>query len=420
MAVIDSSISVGMSVRTLVRLVSVALCFATVSHPSSWQQVSVVVPASASPLEQLAARDLHSYLQKLFLVRAEVSSTPSRNADAVFWVGTPATNPAIGTLPGCRRFPSITQQGLVVRQTEWQGKPAIVVGGGSPRATFWAVSELARRWGVQHLLHGDVLPPRRPLHFPATDFVMEPVFPIRQWRVVNEFPCGPASWGIAQYRPLIDQLARLKFNRLLVYLWGHEPFLQYQYGGIRRRSSTIFFGEHFPITPDMPGRQLFGNATEFWNPDLLRNGTPQEKLAAGVRYIHNLMEYGRSRGMQIVVSASVTEFPKEFGPLIPGAETIHQVGELMITPGPEADINNPQVNGLAATILRATLTTYPEAKAVALSMPEHRQWVQQYRHAWEALDTRYHLSQIDSLADILQRARHRADYFGPPERAEAG
>ena len=149
------------------------------------------------------------------------------------------------------------------------------------------------------------------------------------------------------------------------------------------------------------------------------DGTSQEKLSAGVRHVRNVMEYGRSRGMQVVVSATVTEFPKEFAPLIPDAQPIRQVGELMVTPGPKTDIDNPQLNGLAASILRATVSTYPEAEYVALSMPEHRQWVQEYRRAWEALDTRYHISELESLENMLERARQRRDYFGGTQRAEA-
>jgi hypothetical protein len=45
--------------------------------------------------------------------------------------------------------------------------------------------------------------------------VLEPLLPVRTWRVINDFACGPESWGMSDYRPVIDQLAKLKFNRLL-------------------------------------------------------------------------------------------------------------------------------------------------------------------------------------------------------------
>ena len=97
---------------------------------------------------------------------------------------------------------------------------------------------------------------------------MEPEFTIRQWRVVNDFACGPESWGMGDYRPLIDQIAKLKFNRLYVFIYAYQPFLKFEAGGVTRSSGTLWFGFSYPITDDMIGRELFDDRREFWNPDL--------------------------------------------------------------------------------------------------------------------------------------------------------
>lgn len=101
-------------------------------------------------------------------------------------------------------------------------KPALIIGGGSDRATLWAVYELVERWGVRFLLDGDVFPDDRGgdtsdcvnIRLPERQVVREPLLPIRQWRVINDFVCGPECWGIADYRTLLDQLATLKFNHI--------------------------------------------------------------------------------------------------------------------------------------------------------------------------------------------------------------
>ena len=46
--------------------------------------------------------------------------------------------------------------------------------------------------------------------------MLEPGLAVRQWRVVNDFANGPESWGMVDYRPVLDQLAKLKFNRILI------------------------------------------------------------------------------------------------------------------------------------------------------------------------------------------------------------
>ena len=110
---------------------------------------------------------------------------------------------------------------------------------------------------------------------------MEPVLPIRQWRVINDFACGPESWGMADYRMLIDQLAKLKFNRIFISIWPWQPFLHYEVRGVQRQSATLWFDFHYPITDDMVGRHLFGDEVEFWNPDLPRDASYQAFRTAG-------------------------------------------------------------------------------------------------------------------------------------------
>ena len=104
---------------------------------------------------------------------------------------------------------------------------------------------------------------RRPFWLPPGESEHEPALPIRQWRIINDFACGPESWSVADYRPVIDQLAKLKFNRLHFSLWPWQPFVHYAHKGIERRTAYLWFDYHYPITDDMIGRELFGDQDEF-------------------------------------------------------------------------------------------------------------------------------------------------------------
>src|ERR1051325_6762876 len=98
---------------------------------------------------------------------------------------------------------------------------------------------------------------------------------------------------MVDYRPLLHQLAKMRFNRLLVYIWPGQPFLPLEYKGIRQTSGTLFFGNRFPITDDMIGRKLFGDDKEWWNPDLpLPGGDPRKMTEAAVKHVRALIEYG--------------------------------------------------------------------------------------------------------------------------------
>ena len=263
-----------------------------------------------------------------------------------------------------------------------------------------------------------------PLYPPSTgdereefSVVMEPSLSVRQWRVINDFACGPESWGMADYRPVIDQLAKLKFNRIFLSVWPWQPFLHYEVKGIKRQSATLWFDFHYAITDDMVGRHLFGDAEEFWNPDLPRNASYEDLTSAGEQLVHNLMDYAHQRGMECVIVATLTEFTPEFAPLLKDAQAVHQLGKLTIVPSAETDIDDPALTELSTAVLRATVNTYPEADYVALGMPEFRQWSGLYERAWQALDAKHNISAQCTLDDVLSAAGQRTGYAGGAERA---
>ena len=386
-------------------------------------QVAVIVGKDTSQLEHYAATQLCDYLEKCFGISTQPTSNV-QEADILFLIGNPDTNPAVRTATAHNPFPQVSEQGIVLRQLQSEKCTTLLVGGGSPRATLWAVYELAEQWGIRYLLHGDVLPSSTTDVIPTNmsegtgfNLVLEPTLPVRQWRVINDFACGPESWGMADYRPVIDQLAKLKFNRIFLALWPWQPFLHYEYKGVKRESATLWFGYRYPVTDDMVGRHLFGDTEEFWNPDLPRNAGYEEFRIAGEQLVHNLMNYAHQRGMECVLVATPLEWSPEFAPLLKGAQKIRQLSELTIVPGDDTDIDDPTLAELAITVLKATVNTYPEADYLAVGMPEFRQWAQRYEHAWQALDRKYNISARCSLDDVLTDAEQRTGYPGGAERA---
>lgn len=381
------------------------------------RRVVVIVGPEAPQLDVYAGTQLCGYLNKLFGVKVQPTTRVPDSATAIFLIGNPTTNPTVRQATIHDPFPKVDDQGIVLRRTAFKGHPAMLVGGGSPKATLWAVYELARRWGVHYLLHGDVLPKGTTFHFPNVNLVMEPKLRERQFRLIDEFPMGPASWGMEDFRPFIDQLAKLKFNRLLIVLWPFSPYLNYQVDGIHRSSAGIFFGYHFPITPDMPGRQLFGNAKEFWNPDLPMDTSYQPFEAAGERLVHKLIAYGHERGMESILGLTPTQFPLEFAPLLKGGVKVHILGETVIAPGPTTNIDDPNLAKLASTVIQTAVNTYPEADGIDVGMPEFRQWTGVYKRAWRALDKKYGIDKVCSLASVFNAAEHRETYPGGAKRA---
>lgn len=377
----------------------------------------IVCGPDAPPLEQLASEELQRYLHRLYGWQVPmVRGGPTEGA--VVLLGRPDTHPAMTDALMGRAWPRLSNQGFVLRTVRQRDGPRLVVGGRSPEAVLWAVYELVERLGVRYLLHGDVMPERPPSFPPdGMDVALEPTFPIRWWRTVNDFAMGPESWGMADHRPVLDQLAKLKFNRVFLSFWPWQPFLDLEVRGIRRTRARLWFGYRYPITEDMPGRSLFGEELEFWNPDLPREGSYEELTEAAQELAHHIMAYARSRGMRCGVTASLLDFPREFAPLLQDARPVHQLEELTIVPGPDQDLEAPGLTELAVTVVQATVRTYPEADFLMVGMPEWRQWAGQYERAWRELDARYGVERALPLAEVLQRAARRSSYPGGAERA---
>ncbi len=399
-------------------------------------RVAVKAGPKAPGLEQYAAEELCGYLKKLYRVQTRPCENLSTDAEVVFLIGSPKSNPAVSECLAPGAWPELSGQGLAMIPRRVKGKPALVVGGGSPRATLWAVYELVERWGVRYLLHGDVLPesPGK-LKLPCEPVVMEPEFRVRQWRVVNDFPSGPESWGMADYRPVLDQLAKLKFNRILISTYPWQPFLHLEVDGVARREAWLWYRWHYPITDDMPGRHLFGDAKEFWNPDLPLGASYEEFAAAGEQLLHNLMGRAHQRGMECVLHASVTMFPHEFKDSFTGGQPMSSLSKYTIVPGPDTPMDDPGLMKLAKAVLQTSVNTFPEADYLQLGVTEVRKWSGEYQKAWRALDAKYGLSKSQEPADwqaamgiaepqggwtleeVLSQAKGRKNYPGGADRA---
>lgn len=392
-------------------------------QPGRRARVGIVIGIKTPPLERFAAGQLADYIRKIYAVEADRVKDPSGYRGTLYLIGSPGTNPHVAKALGVRGWPKLTDQGIVLKRTRYGDQPALVVGGGSPVATLWAVYDLVERWGVCYLLHGDVLPADPDMEdlvglgAVKDDVVLEPALRARWWRTVNDFACGPESWGIADYRVVLGQLAKLKFNRIFLSLWPWQPFLDPEVKGIRRKAAHLWFNFHYPITDDMPGRRAFGNIEEFWNPDLPRGAGYAEFTAAAQRHCHEITSFAQSVGMRCGVVANLVSYPPEFAPLLTDPKPVHQLGSMSVGPGPKTPIDDDKMTALASAFLKATIDTYPECDWVMLGMPEFRAWADHYEMAWKALDAKYGIEKICPLAAVIKRAGKRTGYPGGASRA---
>ena len=179
----------------------------------------------------------------------------------------------------------------------------------SPVATLWAAYELGHRSGVRYLLQGDFYPPAvRKFEMPDLDVAQEPTTRLRAWRAMDESPIGFQSWGLAEQQRLLKQLAKLKFNRLVLLIGATQPFVRYESQGVKNGPLALFQGEHFPISRDTVGRTAFQGAAEFTNPDLAGKKSDDELLSAGRTLVNGMLDAAHGLGMTTGIEIDPSAF----------------------------------------------------------------------------------------------------------------
>ncbi len=400
------------------------------ARDAATSDVAVVVGSKADKLERHAADELCGYLNKLYGIKTQPSTEVPESAETMLLLGSPQTNPAVAKALGRNGWPKISDQGIVLRRAELGDKPAIVVGGGSPVATMWAVYELVERWGVRYLIDRDVYPakpskpgsPARPgfrADLSRLDVVIEPNMRIRCWRLVNDLAHGPVSWSWEENRRFLRQIAKMKYNRIHVSLWPTQPFVHYQFRGMEKPPGVFYFGQRHPIDDDTIGREKLAGMSVFTNPELVGADSPEELRRRAIGLVRGVLQEARRLGFQTGLSIQPFEWPKEFIEVLPGSEPAHQLGSLTAGPGSRQSIDDPLLGEMVATIVRAYIETYPGIDYIHIGTPEFRSWTGQAEEAYRRLDARYRLSDLGSYEQLCTAARSRATFPGGGGRVEA-
>jgi len=369
--------------------------------------VDIVIGATAPPLEKFAARELAGQLKQLFQADTVVSEAGPEKGQHLILVGNPSSNAAIKTILG-DNWPKLTDQGHLLRSVKHNGRTVLVVGGGSPVATLWAAYELGHRFGIRYLLHGDIMPLEAgPLKLDGFDVLLEPTLRLRTWRTINDFAIGPESWGLAEQKRVLVQLAKLKFNRIMMAIYPWQPFVHYEFRGVKKNKATLWYGYRYPVDGDTAGRAAFGGVREFMNPDFAGKASYEDKTAAGVGLVRGIIDAAHQLGMSAAISLSPLEFPKEFAAALPKAKVLYGLESMTIGPGPLQPPDDPLLRELVTTQIRALVTTYPGIDALYLTLPEFPDWVEHYEKAWQRLDRRTGVGKLATLPQLTETVRKR-------------
>ena len=181
-----------------------------------------LVAAEAAPfLEDLPARELQRYLLLLTGSYRPITTSPPADGPLVL----------VGPSISGRVAEGLASQEILVQTMERAGQPALVVAGGSPTATQWAVYALLEHLGCGFYLGGDALPARQPDREVA-DLALRrgPLFTVRGTLPWYNFLNGPTTWNLGDHRRFYDQLAKQGANFVGFHSYDWEPWAAYPGG----------------------------------------------------------------------------------------------------------------------------------------------------------------------------------------------
>jgi hypothetical protein len=297
-------------------------------------QVTIVVDPQAPRLERLAAEELSAIVKKLTNGDAKIAPTLQASQEPAILLGSPKTNPELAQTIG-KAWPELSEQGLVLKSIKQGNRNLLVVGGGSPAATLWAAYELGHRHGVRYLMHSDIYPTEPvPLKIAGLDVVMEPAVKVRSLVLLGDSPVSTSSWSLAEHERLLMQLAKLKFNRIVLNVGSSGLFTTEE----TDKQGLLWNGQAFKIDGETAGRAAFRGANEFANPDLATARSAAELRQACLKLASGIQKHAADLGMDVVETNASAKSPNvgviNNGLALPVMFT-QAVTSLLLEPSPE-------------------------------------------------------------------------------------
>ncbi len=264
-------------------------------------KVELVIGSQATSLEKLAAADIAADLKKIYDAQVTISTTASDDAGHVLFVGRPESLPIIQENVS-KKWSNLAEQDHFLLTIKFRGKPALLVGGGSAQATYWAASEYAHSLGVRSMLFGDLYPVA-PKAFSLDNYeqLLKASSNDSAWVEADPFPTGMTSWSLADTQRRLRQLARLKYSSILLKTHASQPFSKDASGSKNQREAfdSLWFGWQFPVSGDTAGRSAFRGAKFFTNPDFANASTSDDRQLAGSKWLTGLSDQAAALGMTL-------------------------------------------------------------------------------------------------------------------------
>jgi hypothetical protein len=342
----------------------------------------IVIPNAANDSTKWAADELQRDLRSLsgaevpIAVEGQVTGAADKS-----WilVGGPGQNSAVKEAvgKGLSGFGGLENDGFVLKTFRLGKRPVVVAGGDSDAGTMYAVFELLTQLGVTFRLTGDIIPEQRSsLSVPPLRISKQPVIEQRGF-LVEAHRASIAMLSFDDWSRVFDQMAKMKYNHLQYWWFGHQPDVQYSYRGepkligdvstkVSGYINTMYEDFGSRTTDDIvigkqwfPGRRLAPA-------ELQQVETPEQAFAAVQDVQRRMIQYAKKRHIKMWIVDELAVLPPNL------ARHTDRIGPLPFEGvfGTFVDPLDPVNREVQVNRLKALKDTYPEAEGYFLNIPE--------------------------------------------------
>lgn len=327
----------------------------------------IVVGHTSAPFYRWVATEVQRYLRELTGALLPIVTSDAIPSEVpILVVGGPQANPlsAVAEQKRLVDFAGLKPEGFIIQTVDLDGRPAVVIGGNDEAATMYAAYELVERLGVVFQITGDLIPRQRPeLKLPAASVRMEPALKNRGLHMRHFV----MPWmGLDDFRHMVDQMAKLKYNYLEFFWYVGEPWNEYAYQGEKRQIDRLYTKDSGYLTWHLTagsqtakdvkiGRELF-QQERVCAPEFAHVQNQEQAYEVARRWLTEAIAYAHQRKIKTWLGLgdcpTLTPNFRKFSQL---AADSGFFGTVVIPPG------DPTGTEIWHAMVSSAIDTYPEA-----------------------------------------------------------
>ncbi len=336
---------------------------------ASEQSVSVIIASNAEQPVQIAAKELSSYLDRLYDdVHFSVHVKDGLGAEGSIHIGT------IGTMPYARdlvKRPLLNQpESYLVSQQAQRG----FIIGSDASAVMYGVYALLEKLGCGFYPSFETVPQRKELFsFDLWDLSDHPLTDKRIVFNWHNFLSGCTGWEQEHWFKWIRQSQKIGYNTIMVHAYGNNPMFTFTFNGIEKPVGYVatsqkgrdWGNEHINDVRLIPGGEIF-NQAEFGSQAALV--PDNQRIQAKQVFMQKVFREAEKRGVRICFAIDV--------------DTVSVLDQAMIQSLNEADrfsngttwLPRPDTDGgyqYYKAQVTQLLELYPEIDVIALWRRSH-------------------------------------------------